>query len=422
MNYRKSSENLVLKQKDSVSHPKFAIISYDFIEDSKNSRPLLIYKAIKDSALANSVIVYCANFSHHKKKYVTYQNPDFKAISVSSYELNISLRRILSYAVFAGKVLFHPDINKYDILYFCVPANELAIVALIYKLCFKKTVVLDVIDIWPDAFPLPSLINPFFKGLFLLTSSPLRNWLFRCADLILTQSAYFKQKLNFPRNCKVVLMGTTQSLDLEARHYHRPSLSHSINILYLGSINAINDLKSLIAILANLKIRKKVHLSVVGGGKKLSYLQGEVERLGISSHFLGICFEESIKREEFLRCHFGYNGYVESTEVAISYKSLEYLSHGLPLLNSTKVGTDTYELIRQNGCGFNFSARPSSLANLAESITALGDNEYYQMQQKALQTFQDHFSWDVFRNNLNSALSGFAQYKKGLGDGRKQIN
>jgi glycosyltransferase involved in cell wall biosynthesis len=407
MNYKKPVENLMLEHKTSLYGFKIAVISYDFIEDSKNSRPLLIYKAIKCSSMANIVTVYCANFSHHKKKHVTYQNPDFQAISVSSYTLNISLKRILSYTVFAAKVLFHPDIKKYDILYFCVPANELAIVALLYKLCFKKSVVLDVVDIWPDAFPLPSWINPFFKGLFFLTSSRLRNGIFRSADLILTQSAYFKQKLNFPKNCKVVLMGTTQSLDSEAQHYHRPSLGHSINILYLGSINAINDLKSLITILANLKMRKKVHLSVVGGGKKLGYLQREVERIGISSYFLGICFEESIKREEFLRCHFGYNGYVKSTEVAISYKSLEYLSHGLPLLNSTKIGTDTYDLIQDNGCGFNFSARPSSLANLVDNLTTLTDDQYYEMQQKALQTFQDHFSWDVFRNNLDLALSDF---------------
>ena len=42
----------------------------------------------------------------------------------------------------------------------------------------------------------------------------------------------------------------------------------------------------------------------------------------------------------------------KNTEVALSYKSVDYLSFGLPLINSAK--HDTMRLINSQDAGFNF--------------------------------------------------------------------
>lgn len=378
-----------------------AIVSYDFIESSKNSRPLMVYKTFKDWESSPNVTVYCANFSHHKKKFVDFNHKDFQAISVPPYRRNISLRRIISYWIFCLKIIFQPNLKNFDLIYFCIPPNELSIVALIYKVLFHKKIVLDVVDLWPEAFPLPKLINPWVKTFFQFTSNPLRNILFRQADLIICQSAYFKEKLFLPpQKCRVVLMGTTHFIDTSFNNINRNSLEDCIHILYLGSINSINDLDSLVQIINNLKSKRKVHLSVIGGGKRLQYLQQEIENLNISSKFYGVCFDPQIKHQEFMRCHFGYNGYIASTEVAISYRSLEFLSHGLPLLNSTK--GDTEQLIKTTKCGFNF--QPESLDLLVEKVLALNNEDYYAMQQRSMKTFQDNFSWSVFQESLSNVL------------------
>jgi glycosyltransferase involved in cell wall biosynthesis len=385
---------------------QIAIISYDFIEDSKNSRPLMVYETLKEGTYPMDVVVYCANFSHHKKQFVEFYNRDFQAVSVPHYSRNISLRRIFSYWIFCAKIIFKQDLKHTQLIYFCVPPNELAIVALLYKFLWKKTVILDVVDLWPEAFPLPSLINPGVKFFLHLTARPIRNWLFSQADLVISQSAYFKSKLALPLSkCKVVLMGTTHPIDNRFRNFHRSSLQDCIYILYLGSINAINDLKSLISILVELRQFRKVHLSVIGGGKRLNYLKEALESLQISSEFYGICFDHKIKDQEFKRCHFGYNGYVPSTEVAISYKSLEYLAHGLPLLNSTK--GDTAQLVEKTGCGFNFQHQ--DWTNLLTGILELTDESYFAMQQRSLTAFEENFSWNVFRNNLTDALHSLEQ-------------
>ena len=247
---------------------KIAIISYDFIEDSKNSRPLMVYETMKEGAYPMNVVVYCANFSHHKKQFVEFYNRDFQAIRVPHYSRNISLMRIFSYWIFCAKIIFKRNLKETQLIYFCVPPNELAIVALLYKFLWKKTIILNVVDLWPEAFPLPHFINPGVKFFFYLTARPIRNWLFSQADLVISQSAYFKSKLALPfSKCKVVLMGTTHPIDNRFRNFHRSSLQDCLYILYLGSINAINDLKSLIGILVKLRQFRKVHLSVIGGGK-----------------------------------------------------------------------------------------------------------------------------------------------------------
>jgi glycosyltransferase involved in cell wall biosynthesis len=393
------SSKLIMPQ--CLKTTSIAIVSYDFIESSKNSRPLMVYKTFKDWESSPHVTVYCANFSHHKKKFVDFNHRDFQAISVPPYRQNISLRRIISYWIFCLKVVFQSDLKKFDLIYFCVPPNELSFVALIYKVLFRKKIVLDVVDLWPEAFPLPQLINPWVKNFFRFTFNPLRNILFRQADLIICQSAYFKEKLFLPpQKCRVVLMGTTHFIDTSFNNIHRGSLEDCIYLLYLGSINAINDLDSLVRIIAKLKTRRKVHLSVIGGGKRLPYLQQQVDNLEISCNFYGVCFDPQIKHQEFMRCHFGYNGYVASTEVAISYRSLEFLSHGLPLLNSTK--GDTEELIKTTNCGFNFQLQ--YLDSLVEKVLALKDEDYYSMQQRSMKAFQDNFSWSVFQESLSNVL------------------
>ncbi len=385
-----------------------AIISYDFIENSQNSRPLLVYKAICSHSSVEKAKVYCADFSHHRKQYVNFEHSDFQSLTVPAYRRNISFHRIFSYWIFALKIAVSPALRECSLLYFCVPANELAIIALWYKWVFKKTVVLDVVDLWPEALPLPFWLNRSVKFLMNLTSRPVRNWLFRQADLIITQSAYFQQKIASPPNSQVVLMGTTHQIDWRLKTAHRCSLQEQINILYLGSINYINDLDSLIQILICLKQHRAVHLSVVGGGKRLPYLQQQVEALGITTCFHGICFDAEVKNREFLRCHFGYNGYVSSTEVAISYKSLEYLAHGLPLLNSTK--GDTRQLVESEGCGLNFLPIRRSRNELVGKVLKLTDDDYYKMQQQALNTFEKYFAWPVFQQNLTQTLSQLEEH------------
>ena len=67
----------------------------------------------------------------------------------------------------------------------------------------------------------------------------------------------------------------------------------------------------------------------------------------------GFSFDKILIKKVFPKCWFGFNGYKQSTEIALSYKSVDYLSYGVPLLNSAK--EDTNRLVTSEKIGFNFN-------------------------------------------------------------------
>lgn len=380
---------------------KIAIVSYH-VSESDNSRPKLLHKALKNWDNAAVVTVYCSNFGHIKKEVIEFNNPDFYSIEVPKYQKNISLKRFWSHINFSINLAKALKLHNEDIIYICVPCYSASIVGILYKFLFKKRLIIDVVDIWPEAFPMPTKFNFLLKFLIKLTVKPIRAWLFQKADLVLAESNYFREQLGIDEpKCKVLSLAAYETQGLQTIPEAKiQSFKDCIYILYLGSLNSITDIDSLLKILINLKKYRSVHLSVIGGGNRLNYLKNNIENLGISSVFHGITFDPAIKQNEFMKAHFGYNGFVEATEVALSYKSLEYLAHGIPLLNSVK--GDTAQLVENNKCGFNFA--PNQIDVLIDKIISLDELAYGSMTNKAVETFNSNFSFTVFQKKLRSFL------------------
>ena len=100
------------------------------------------------------------------------------------------------------------------------------------------------------------------------------------------------------------------------------------------------------------------------------------------------------------RAHFGFNGYKETTEVSVSYKSLEYLQHGIPLINSAK--GDMIELVASEKCGLNYNSK--DLQPVVNNIIAMSDADHAVMCQNALRTFDENFSYFRFNKILTTCI------------------
>jgi glycosyltransferase involved in cell wall biosynthesis len=384
--------------------PTISILSYDLSSNSENtnSRPRLIYQAIKEWRPDADIKIYCSAFNHIKKTYIDFDEPDFIPLPVTPYYRNLSVQRVLSYNVFAWRLLEKFRLRESDLIIVCVPTNAPLLVALIYKLFFKIPVAIDVVDIWPEALPMPSKLKVIANYLIKWTIKPLRTWIYTKADSITTQSYYFRRKLELTSSqCQVLPMSSVHQTS-----QYRPlssdfSIKDQIRLVYLGSINYIIDLDSLINLVTKLSKFRSVHLTVIGGGEKLDYLKEALAKINITTTFYGICFDSSIKNKELSSAHFGYNGYVGSTEVAFSYKSLEYFASSLPLLNSAK--GDTYELIETHQCGLNFNK--DTIDHLVENILKIDDETHEQMRIKTANVFNNTLSWPVFTRNVTEKLS-----------------
>jgi glycosyltransferase involved in cell wall biosynthesis len=176
----------------------------------------------------------------------------------------------------------------------------------------------------------------------------------------------------------------------------RTSIREEIRILFLGSLNNITDTESLIAMLGLMTKQRKVCLSVLGGGHGLSKLEQRLASTTVRLIVRGITFDQRVREEELTQAHFGFNGYKETTEVSVSYKSLDYLQNGLPVINCTK--GDFTDLVRESGCGLNYE--PGKINEAVEKILSFSDYEQRKMRENASRAFEENYSYENFRATL----------------------
>ena len=372
------------------------LISYHF--DEQRGRPNLVKQALSDMTCVQDVQVLASNFDHILKMPIRSTGASVARLPVRTYVNNISFARYFSYRDFAKQVGRSPILPPSDLVYICVPDYLAAFTVLRRRAGTCPKVIVDVIDIWPEALPLPGLLSQLVERTVWAGMRKLRQQWFAKADLVLFQSEYFLAK--YGRNCErngflpMCLRESSKWRCLVAR----PSLSKEIRVVFLGSMNSITDIASLAEFAASLAVKRKVQLSVVGGGSGLEYLKEKLRGTPVVTTFHGITFDVDCKERELSGAHFGYNGYKESTEVAVSYKSLEYLQHGLPLINSAK--GDTFELVRNEKCGVNFNRHDLGVAG--REILSLSDDEHARMCQNARRTFQEKFSYQRFSRTLEN--------------------
>ena len=295
-------------------------------------------------------------------------------------------------------------LRKYDLIIISAPPSFHLMTALMYKVFFKIPIAVDIINLWPEALPMSKKLKAIINPIIQWPIKPLRTWLYSQADIITTQSYYFRRNLNLTESqCHVIPMSSANLKIKSDQLVFTDSIRDQLRLVYLGSINHIIDLASLINLLTQLSQKRSVHLSVIGGGESLDYLKETLSKIDITTTFYGICFDPSIKTKELSQAHFGYNGYVDTTAVALSYKSVEYFAHSLPLLNSTK--GDTYEIIDKEKCGLNF--KYDAIDELVESILALDDENYQLMRKQTAKVFEQTFSWDVFTKEIKKIYQPF---------------
>ncbi|MBF12728.1 MAG: hypothetical protein CMC63_11220 [Flavobacteriaceae bacterium] len=339
--------------------------------------------------------VLYSNFSHSLKKFRYFGNKDFKHLTTNSYQSSLSINRILSHLIYSLKVIKYLIREKVHIVYVIIPPNWL-LLTLLLKLNRKTKFIIDVIDLWPEAFPHDN--NIFKKSILSIIGiipKVSRMIAVQKSDFFIAESQYFfkKLKLNGKKNSKVIFIKKIQS-DTPAF----TGLSEEISIAYLGNIGFIYDFDSLFEIMLGIQKKRRVTLHIIGSGPNRNWFFNQLKNKNLEFIDHGISFDEDFKINKLSQCWFGFNGYKNSTEVALSYKSIDYLSYGIPLLNSAKEDTET--LVLSEKIGFNFNEY--NLGNLIEDLSFISRDDVIKMKKNAFKTFQNKFSGESFYNEMDT--------------------
>lgn len=375
------------------------VVSYHY-DDVVVGRPHFWRRALVAIPSGANVTTVASDFDHIRKKKLTSMCSNVVRLPVRRYDKNLSFARVLSYWDFACCILRGSVLERASVVVVCVPDYISALAVLLWSRRRSCVVLIDVVDLWPEALPLPVKWNLLFKKTIGRIISCFRACMFAPSSLIFFQSEYFIGLYGSPSNKHRLLRMCCDPLALEPIRL-APPLAEKLCLVFLGSINSVTDTELIVGLLRALAAVRKIRLAVIGGGNSLVRLQEKLQSIAVETVFYGINFDPDVKSTELAGAHFGLNLYRSTTAVAVSYKSMEYLQYGLPLLNSAQ--GDTSLLVEREGCGFNCNA--NAIDSTLTSLISLTDEGHAALRANANRVFNTYFSFASFEKTVHDALS-----------------
>lgn len=307
------------------------------------------------------VTVITSDFSHGSKclKKEKPQYDKFKTVYIHEpgYKGNVTPQRLYSHYVWGKNVAkYLKTTEKPDVVFCAIPSLTVAVEA--GKYCKRNGVkfVVDVQDLWPEAF---SMV--FKNKLFKLVFKPMEwyvNKAYAMADLAIGVSeTYVKRVLSVNKKINsgvAVFLGNDGRLfDESASKYKKEYNDGITRLCYIGSLSQSYDIKMVVDALVILsqKTDLKVKFVVVGDGVYRTDFEHYAKQKGIDSVFTGRKdYPEMVG--ELCSCDIVINPIRKGSAASIINKVGDYALSGLPVIN-TQESPEYRRLIEDYGCGIN---------------------------------------------------------------------
>lgn len=295
----------------------------------------------------------------------------------SGYPKNICLRRFASHRVWGRSVADYLKTRKTpDVVYCSVPSLSAPLAAA--KYCRGKGVpfLVDVQDLWPEAFRM-ALNVPVVSDLAFLPFRVMADKIYKQADGIAAVSeSYCERALEVNRKCKegrAVFLGTRLA-DFDANAAAHPVQDKPAGALWLGycgTLGSSYDLTVVFDALALLARRgvKPPKFIVMGDGPRRAEFERQAAERGVDA-----CFTGMLPYGEMCgllsACDVTVNPIVGRSAASIINKHGDYAASGLPVVN-TQQSPEYRALVEAYRMGFNCpSGDTDAVADALERLLA----------------------------------------------------
>lgn len=353
----------------------------------------------------NDVELVTSNFYHTKKcrKEVTGEYPfRITFIHEPPYQSNISFQRLVSHWKFSRNVKRYIENSNPSpaIVYASFPSISLAKVASDFSTANSVPFLIDVQDLWPEAFEkqlsrfkLSKLIYNFLEH---RTTA-----IFNRASLLMSVSHSFVQQLSLRATIKssyVTYIGA--NWDSKPSTYKAESQdSLPVKLVYLGSLGDSYDLKMVIDAFfeAKKKLEHDVQLIIIGDGEKRADLEAHALAKGSGVSFTGLLPHSEVQKI-LPAMDVAVNPIVPWSVASIINKHADYAMAGLPVINTQK-NQEYQNLLDDYTCGVNIDHNADAMK--AAMIDLVRDTELRKTySQNSMQLAKEKFD----RDNTYSAL------------------
>lgn len=319
-----------------------------------------------------------SDYSHIRKEKRNNVPNGFITIDTKPYKKNLSFERMLSHKQFAKDAFEVIEKDNPDLIWVIAPANSLIKEANDYKKNHKDVkIIVHIIDMWPESVPI-NLDKHLFP--FNLWRNIRRNNI-NCADALVTECNLYKDILEeeYHKDIKTIYW-SRKSNDIDKR-LDLPD--DKLSLCYIGSINNIIDIDRIHSLIKSCD--KNVVLHLIGEGEKTDEMISRLNEV-CEVIYHGAIRDEKKKNEIFNKCHAGINIYKEGLYIGLTVKCIDYLEHGLPLINNIK--GDTWIFVVEDNIGVNVDRNTTLKAE--EIINMRLNNEHI------YEFFKNNFTKDVF--------------------------
>lgn len=355
--------------------------------------------------------IYISDFNHTDKNYVSSFEEDLQYIHVPSYTRNLSFSRIYSYLKFGSAVKKILKETEPDLVYVMLPPNNVAAKCLTYLKGKNSYFIVDIYDLWPESLPLDKVKFNYNPAYYWWKS--LRDKSIKRADYIFTECDLYQEKLDYILQGKdnvstLYLEKNVSESDLEKIQSQMAQYAESFveeddtfRLAYLGSVNFIIDIPRISDIVRGLVAKgKKAQVHIIGAGEGLEEFKQQLGKVGAEVLYHGKIFDMEKKIQLLSQCDFALNIMVDSVNVGLTTKSIDYLSMGLPLLNAIK--GDTWTFVEDYSVGINDSEQ---MVN--QIIDAMSQKDkMIDLHQKALNLYLEKFTPESFKEVVINSLKG----------------
>lgn len=328
----------------------------------------------------NNVEIIASDFSHgnKKKRDVDTKKFSYKVTLVHEpgYPKNICLKRFRSHQIWGNNVeKYLLSRKKPDVVYCAVPSLTAASKAADY--CSKNDIkfIIDIQDLWPEAFQMVFHI-PLVSEIIFSPFKKLANKIYASADEIIAVSqtyvdrALFVNKKN--RTGHSIFLGTKlETFDDNVNMFPCEKPKDEFWIGYCGTLGSSYDLICVIDALTIIKNEYDNCIFVVmGDGPRRAEFEKYAKKQNINCIFTGrLPYPEMCGR--LAACDIVVNPITHGAAQSIINKHADYAASGLPVIN-TQECKEYRDLVNQYNMGYN--CENNNASDLANKIKALRDN------------------------------------------------
>ena len=364
------------------------------IENFEGNNSRFIYLA-KLLAKNNKVEIITSDFCHGEKRHFSsvgkLQKIKVTVLHELGYPKNVCLKRFGSHRGLAHNIKKYLNNRvKPDVIYVAVPSLDVARECAVYCEQQKVKYIIDIQDLWPEAFQMVFNI-PLLSTLVFSPLKIMANKVYQQADEIIAVSdTYVNRAISVNRKCKTghsVFLGTDlRTFDDNVKDNLIIRKDNEIWLAYCGTLGASYDLSIVFNAMRQIK-NINLKFIVMGDGPSRNEFEKKAE--GLNVKFTGRL--PYPKMCGILKsCDIAVNPIMHGAAQSIINKHADYAASGIPVLN-TQESKEYRKLVDEYKMGFNCDSNDAN--DLARRIQLLCDNKELrvEMGENARRCAQEKF-------------------------------